>query len=386
LKILITNALLDVYAGTQVVVRDLSLELRRQGHVSLVYSPKLGAVAEEIRSCGVEVTADISRLSLVPDVIHGHHHSPVMDAMLRFPSTPAIFVCHAAEGFVEEPLYFPRILRYFAVDHRCRKRLEGVPGIPRPRIEVVLNAVDLTRFQPRGPLPSRPARALVFSNNASRSTHLPAVRRACRQAGLELDVLGHRARSAVANPESILPRYDIVFAKARCALEAMAVGNAVVLCDFPGVGPLVTSENFDRLRPMNFGAGVLVNPLEPEYIRAEIERYDAKDASEVCRRVRTEAGLVETVDRWVRIYTDVIEEFRCSGRDVDEEFRVIGDYLHRWSFGRRVDWEREQLLKLARVPFFGNGLLFLARRLLRKWTDGYGLNGNPQDSASSDGS
>ena len=35
--------------------------------------------------------------------------------------------------------------------------------------------------------------------------------------------------------------YDLVFAKARCALEAMAVGAAVVLCDTHGLGPMVTS-------------------------------------------------------------------------------------------------------------------------------------------------
>ena len=55
----------------------------------------------------------------------------------------------------------------------------------------------------------------------------------------------------------MLGQYDIVFAKARCALEALAVGNAVVLCDTVGVGPMVTTGEVDRLRRLNFGVRAL---------------------------------------------------------------------------------------------------------------------------------
>lgn len=52
------------------------------------------------------------------------------------------------------PFYFPRILRYVAVELRCRARIESVAAIPRERIEVIENAVDLTRFSTRPPLPA----------------------------------------------------------------------------------------------------------------------------------------------------------------------------------------------------------------------------------------
>ena len=158
MKILITNAQLGPYCGTEVVVRDLALELRRQGHQPMVYSPSLGAAAAEIRSAGIEVQDQIAGLSATPDIIHGHHHPVMMQALLQFPSTPAIHVCHGAFGFMEAPFYFPRILRYVAVDDRCRKRIQDLPEIPQERIAVVLNAVDLTRFQQRASLPDRPFR------------------------------------------------------------------------------------------------------------------------------------------------------------------------------------------------------------------------------------
>jgi hypothetical protein len=367
LRILITNARLDAYAGTEVVVRDLALELSRQGHDPVVYSPRLGPVADEIRDSGIAVTDRLGSLTRVPDLIHGQHHQ-AMEALLQFPSVPAVYVCHGAKGYGEAPFYFPRILRYVAVDNRCQKRIAGVPEIPPARIEVILNPVDLTRFQSRGPLPATARRALVFSNNAGPSTHLSSVRKACRQAGLELDVIGARSGNAVPNPETILPRYDIVFAKARCALEAMAAGNAVVLCDSMGLGPMVSTANFDQLRPMNFGAGVLVDPLRPDLIRMAMERYDPNDAATVSQRVRKEAGLVETTRRWVDLYSDVIEEFRHSERDVSQEFRALSVYFRDWNYGRRIDWELEQIRRLWSVPFLGGSLHYLTRRIFNKWT------------------
>jgi hypothetical protein len=370
LKILITNTRLDGFTGTEVVVRDLALELQRQGHTPMVYSPFLGAMAQVITGHGIEVASELNSFHCVPDVIHGHHHPQVVEALLHFPWLPAVFVCHSTTVELEEPFYFPRILRYVAVDNRCKALLENTHDIPAQRIEVALNAVDVRRFQPRAALPGRPQRALVFSNYADRYTHLPAVRRACRRIGLEFDVLGSRARTGLANPESVLPRYDLVFAKARCALEAMAVGSAVVLCDFAGAGPMVTSENFDYLRAMNFGAGVLVNPLQPECILTEIARYDAADAGRVSQRVRQEAGVEAATRRWIALYTDVVQEFRSSQPDREGELRALAAYLRKWNYARGSDPARSVLKRIRRIPVVGYGLYRFARQILRRWSVG----------------
>lgn len=371
MKVLITNSFLDGYTGSEVVVRDLSLELKRQGHQPMVYAPRLGSISDEIRSRGVEVTDKLSRLGTVPDVIHGQQHYPTSEAMVHFPSVPVIYVCHSAIAPLDEPFYFPRILRYVAVDDLCRKRIETRPDIPPARIEVIWNAVDLNRFQPRGVLPLEPRRGLVFSNAANGSTHLPAVLKACRKTGLQLDVVGAAAGTAVPNPEAVLPRYDIVFAKARCALEAMAAGCAVVLCDSAGAGPLVTSGNFDVLRRMNFGRGVLTNPLKSGFISGEVERYNPSDAAEVSGRVRGEAGLTEAVHCWVQLYAEVIDEFRDSGSDCAAELRALAAYighLRNRSYERRMEWEIEQFRKVKKIPLVGSSLFSLGRWALKKWT------------------
>jgi hypothetical protein len=194
------------------------------------------------------------------------------------------------------------------------------------------------------------------------------VRRACRRLGLEFDVLGALAGTGVDRPETVLPRYDLVFAKARCALEAMATGSAVVLCDFAGAGPMVTSENFDHLRGWNFGAGVLVNPLRPEYITPEIEQYDPEDAVRVAERVREQAGLQAAAQRWTSLYTEVVQEFQRSEPDREGELRALGFYLRKWSYakGREPVWN--VMKRLRRIPLIGNEVGNLARKIGQRWS------------------
>jgi hypothetical protein len=309
LNVLITNINLWPPSGTVLYVRDLALELQRQGHTPVVFSSTGGGVADELRAAGIAVTDRLDRVRVAPDIIHGHHHAPTLVAIRHWPTVPAIFVCHDHTSPNDRAPIHPNIRRHFGVSLLCVRRLVG-DGVPEGSADLLLNFVDLARFSPRGPLPVRPRRALVFSNYAHAGTHLPAVVEACRQTGLELDVVGVGVDRIVTEPERLLGQYDIVFAKAKAAMEAMAVGAAVVLCDFGGVGPMVTSSRFDELRPLNFGFETLRDPLEVQPLLREIARYDPEDAARVRDLLRSQAGLPPAVENLVTIYLDVIAEWR----------------------------------------------------------------------------
>lgn len=332
LRILFTNITLASRTGTEVYIKEAALGLLRRGHTPLVYSPDLGEIAEEIRAATVSVVNDLSRLGEPPDVIHGHHHQQAMTALLHFPGVPAIFATHDWMAWHDAPPLFPRIRRYLAVDWTNRDRIVFEHGIPEERVKVLLNWVDLERFPPRGPLPERPRRALVFSNYAREDTHLPAIQEACRRAGLPLDVVGSGVGQSLVNPGDVVAEYDLVFAKAKSALEASAVGTAVVLCDHRGLGPMVTSAELDALRRLNLGLRTLRSPLVPDLILREIQRYNARDAAEVSRRVREAAGLEPALDRLVALYEEVIGEHEREGpADPVEESRAAAVYLRGWA-------------------------------------------------------
>lgn len=341
LTILITNNSLANRAGSELYVRDIAIALLKRGHTPIAFSTLLGDVARELREATIPVIDSLDALTTPPDIIHGQHHVETMMALLHFPGTPAIYFCHGWIPWEEAPPRFPRILRYVAVDHTCRDRLVLENAIPKERVNVLLNFVDLERFQPRQSLPARPARALIFSNNANERTYVRAVRDACERAGIALDVVGLSSGNATAEPEKVLGDYDIVFAKARAALEAMSVGVAVVLCDGRGLGPMVTMHELDRLRPLNFGIRTLSEPISVDAIASEIAKYDATDAALVSQRIRATAGRDAVIDELLSLYEEVIAEHALGRSDWAAESREAAEYL-RWLSSRLKENDRLQ--------------------------------------------
>src|SRR5579872_2404856 len=196
MRILITNNTLAGRAGTELYVRDIARGLQERGHTPIAYSTKLGEVAAELRKATIPVVDDLSRLPFQPDIIHGQHHLDAMTALLSLPGVPAVYFCHGWLPWEENPPLFPRILRYVAVDGACQERVLCESGIPEEKVRLMLNFVDLKRFQIRAPLPSKPRRALVFSNSAHQANYAGIIREACTRFQVEVDVVGSSAGNA----------------------------------------------------------------------------------------------------------------------------------------------------------------------------------------------
>ena len=367
LRVLITNHFLRGRTGSELYVCELATSLLRRGHTPIVYSPQLGPTAHELRDATVPVVDNLDAISSPPDLIHGQHHVETMAALLRFPNTPAVFFCHGWLPWEETPPRHPRILHYVAVDDTCRDRIVWEHAAPEQRVSVILNSVETEQFLPRSPLPAKPSRALVFSNGG---THIGAVREACLRSELTLDVIGADSGNVALRPQDVLGQYDIVFAKARCALEALAVGSAVVLCDTVGVGPMVTTGEVDQLRRMNFGVRALQGNVDPDVLEREIARYDPQDAAEVSRRIRATAGREKAIDQIVDLYQDVVVEFETGTRDFDAEARAEATYLQQLAI--HLEAQRDALLnsrtfrlrqRLLKLPIAGPLLRSIARKI-----------------------
>ena len=301
-RVLITNLSLWYRSGTELYTRDLAIGLARRGYSPVVFSTQLGVVADELRRATIPVVDDLTAIGAAPDVIHGHHTLETMAAALRFPQAPVLFVCHDAKAWHDAPPPLPQIRHWVAVDRACRDRLMLQHGIPEDRVRLLPNAVDLNRFQRRSPLPDRPRRALLFNNYAHESVSRE-VQQACAARGIALDTLGHFLGDKHPAPEAILPQYDLVFAKGRSALEALAVGAAVIVCDPRGCGPLVTPDCLDEFR---FSGRMLGDPVRSDILLSRIDRYDAGAAAEVTRQVRAECGLESLLGRIEDLYQDVM--------------------------------------------------------------------------------
>jgi glycosyltransferase involved in cell wall biosynthesis len=345
LVVLLTNVWLAYRGGSETVTRDVALGLLRRGHRPIVYSPALGPPAEEIAAAGVCVIDDLRQLAETPDIIHAHHSIPCGEALIRFPGTPAIYVCHSFSLWMEAPVYFPQIGAYVAVDEACRDRLVHTGGVAPGHVVVVRNAVDLRRIPPRTRPPlARPKRAVAFG----KAGVMAEPRIACERLGLEYHTLGFGDRM-VSRPEEELVDFDLVFASARAALEAMCCGCAVVACDSRGSAGLVTMQNFDSSRAQNFGIRCLHEAPTIEHCIQEIGRYDPDDAALVASRARDEADLEKVLDRLERLYAEVLTGPRRPEITAEAHERAVARFLHDYLPRRPADprwpWlaERERL-------------------------------------------
>ena len=373
LTVLITNMALSGRSGTEIQTRNIALELLRQGHKPLVYTPVLGPIATELRDASIPVVTDLNNIAQPIHLVHGHHLPTTLIAVARFPESPAIFVCHDFTAWHDSPPLLPSIRRYVAVDEAVYDRLTLESGIPTDKVRVLLNAADIDRFIPGASLPRKPKRALAFAKNQG---HIAAISAACAQRSIHLDVIGQAVGRIVDAPERLIPDYDLVFTSALSAMEAMACGRAVVVCDGRGLAGMCDVAGFAAWRRLNFGLRTLRQPLTPETIGAAIDRYDATQAAEVSTRLRAEGGLAAYVEQLTLLYEEVLEEHRISPHSVHDLSRAIATHLqdsHPNSEG--LPWLRERQLLLEQLDELRYGapcapldtLLAFGRGETRRW-------------------
>lgn len=309
MKVLITNYALASRAGTELYVRDLTGALIRAGDSVTIYSPSLGPIANECRALGAFVTDRIRAVRQVPDVIHGHHYRPLIDATVRFPRTPIVYFCHGIYPPEDFPVKLRTIKKYVGVSRLTRARIADEAGISLDDISIVPNFVDLERFRNERSLPPKPSKALLFGNYwRSDSYEYELIVKVCGRAGIStIDIRGNHGTIST-SPETELPNYDVVFAVGRAAIEAMASGCAVVLVDLHGIGGMVTPSNFAKLRNMNFALeATRGNPLSAERLYTNLLKYSRSDAKAVTTRVRSELSVESAAANIRQLYLDALK-------------------------------------------------------------------------------
>jgi hypothetical protein len=373
LRILITNLFVANFTGSETVVELLADALSRAGHVPMIFAPTLGPQAERMQARGHIVVDRLAMLPQRPDVMHLQHITPALMALVAFPDVPAVFTCHSATLEIEAPRLHPQIRRYVAVDDFCRA-LCVKRGIPEDRLSVILNAVDLGRFKARPPLPHRPKAALMLTKTLEQQN---LVRAACAKTGLTLDELGPATGEVSDQLEKVLPRYDIVFATARMALEAAAVGCAVVVADGRGFAGMLRTENLQAWRRLNFGVSLLTAPVTAAALDTAVAAYDAADAAEVCGRLRVEASADDCAAAYLQLYTEATRE--PVAQDVSHAAATavwLEDLLPSAAPRVWLDVVRDTGLALeacfgrdraARLRSLRRSLPFPIRSLLRRW-------------------
>jgi hypothetical protein len=269
MRILLALSSLGI-GGTETYVFTVAEHLDRLAHEAVIYSPEPGRGAELARDRGLTVVG-------AGDLDDSFDGALLQDAAVAYeiaelcPSARAVFVAHSESFDPQLPPQLPGTVDLqVALNDRVAQRLRSFPL--ETEVVRLRQPIDTERFLSPGPLPRKPRRALLLSNNivADRGAMLEE---ACRATGLELVRAGGAGRQTT-DPRQDLAAADVVVGYGRAVLEAMACGRAAFVYDWSGGEGWVTAESYPAIEADGFaGRGETV--FDTAALTDALGRYDS---------------------------------------------------------------------------------------------------------------
>jgi hypothetical protein len=270
LRIVLGAHVLDWWGGSVTYTVTVARELARLGHGVTIFSPRVGEPGELARGWGLDVVDDEAALPDSCGMAFAQDAWSAYTLGARYPQTPVVGCIHGDEYDAFFPPQLPGLVSatvamYDRVVERARALAGGVPVLR------LTQPVDLRRFVPHGPLLDPPRRAIALSNHlrGDRREQLAAV---CEDIGLELGFVGAN-NGASAAPENELNRADIVIAKGRSIVEAMACGRAAYVYDQNGGDGWITPETYESHAADNFAGLSTGEVVDAARLRRDLAAY-----------------------------------------------------------------------------------------------------------------
>jgi hypothetical protein len=254
--------------GAEVHLLTLGEQLRRLGHEATIYAVELGPYADYVRQHGFDVAGELGELPSECDVVLAQDTIVSHDLMARYPQALQTFrICSDLYDFAQPPqLPGATDLVLVLSDRYARLAQACAVQAPLQRLRV---PIDTNRVVPIGSIRARPKRAVVLGNYGSRRE---LVRETWSRLGIEVTEIGGAKQRY--DLSAALAGVDIVVAKSRAALDAMACGRAVYIYDFIGGDGWVTPDNYAALEADNFAGHGTSRVIDGAALERDLADYD----------------------------------------------------------------------------------------------------------------
>jgi hypothetical protein len=257
--------------GSESYLLTVAEQFERLGHESTLYAREMGGGADLARSRGFRVV-DEGRLPDECDGVLVQDAGVSLDLAARYPGARQVFVAHSESFDLQLPPQLEGVVgTVVALNDRVARRLAAL-ALPPPVVRL-RQPIDTERFVPGAPLPERPRRALLLSNNPV-ADRLAMLESACAEAGLELSRVGGEAGQS-SDPRNRLVDADVVIGYGRSILEAMACGRAVYVYDRHGGDGWVTTDSYAEIEADGFAGRSGRVVADRDRLRADLARFEA---------------------------------------------------------------------------------------------------------------
>jgi hypothetical protein len=256
--------------GSETYVLTVAEQLQRLGHGVTILVGETGPMSEFAADRGLTVTADLGGLRESCDALVVQDSALAYRLADLYPGTPQLFRAASDLYDLQLPPSLPGVVSdVVACSERVRRRVRHLAV--RHRIHRLRQPIDTERFMPAGAPAARPRRALLLGNYL-RGRRLDAIQAALERRGVTCQRVGALGELTCA-PEQAIWAADLVVAKGRAALEAMACGKPVLVYDQFGGDGWVTAERYDAMEADNFAGLSAPVVLTGERLDEELAAY-----------------------------------------------------------------------------------------------------------------
>lgn len=270
MRFVLGNRHLLAAGGTEVHLVTIGEHLRRLGHEVTLYAPELGPFADHARRRGLDVTASLRELPDGCDVVFAQDAIVVCDLAARYPDALSVFrICGDVFDFQLAPQLAGLVDLVVVLSDRY-ERLAASCAVRAPVLRLRM-PIDIDRLVSLGALRERPERAVLLGNYGERDA---LIREVWGDLGVEIRSVGGSAQSY--DVASAVADADVVVAKSRAALDAMACGRAVYVFDFLGGDGWVTPERYPALEADNFAGQATGRVIDAAALTSDLSDYRAE--------------------------------------------------------------------------------------------------------------
>lgn len=267
MRFVLGNRHLLAAGGTEVHLVTVAEHLLRLGHEAVLYAPELGPFADHARRRGLTVHDTLRELPGACDVVFAQDSIVVYELSQRYPDAFCAFrLCGDVYDF-QLPPQLASVVDLIVVLSDRYERAAGASAASVPVLRLRV-PIDVDRLVSLGPLRERPRRAVVLGNYGERDALVAAA-----WGGLGIDVRSVGGNAQSYDVAASLADADIVVAKSRAALDAMACGRAVYVLDFLGGDGWVTPELYPALEADNFAGQATGRVVDEQALAADLSGY-----------------------------------------------------------------------------------------------------------------
>jgi hypothetical protein len=317
MKVLLGTHHLEIRAGSELFTAELASSIRSRENEVAVFTFFKGDLAELIEADGIRVfdpddAAAIAQFD--PDVVQTNH-LPCAH-FLRALAPRAVRV-HAMLGVVPHleapPLDAGAYSLGLAVSEEVRDRINQTSFVKNVEVAIFRNWFDdravliAEARRPRGAL-----RVVVVSNHLAPDL-INALEELEAAGDVEVDYFGVQ-RKSVPVDGALLSQYDLVISIGRTVLLAAACGVPCIMADIHGSDGLLTIENLDQVRAVNFSGRVKRHAVTRAHLEKEMEKLFLYDREELRNRITREYALSARIEWLLSRYGALLADRRDGAR------------------------------------------------------------------------